>query len=166
MKTKEQITEAVNKLGVKIRTNKNSLKELHKHLNADEEILSLVDGVYLAVLTNERFMSLNTSIFTPTDVKEVALKNISNIEFDAGLLTSTLKVSSVGMVIEIVLGKQDEGIRLKNEINAAIANVNNQTSPSVDIVSQIERLAELKEKGLITETEFAEQKKKILAQSL
>lgn len=166
MKSKDQITEAVNKLGVKIRTNKNSLKELHKHLNADEEILSLVDGVYLAVLTNERFMSLNTSIFTPTDVKEVALKNISNIEFDAGLLTSTLKVSSVGMVIEIVLGKRDEGIRLKNEINAAIANVNNQTSPSVDIVSQIERLAELKEKGLITETEFAEQKKKILAQSL
>jgi hypothetical protein len=38
-------------------------------------------------------------------------------------------------------------------------------APSVDVVEQLQKLAALKDQGILTEEEFAEQKRKLLASS-
>jgi hypothetical protein len=45
-----------------------------------------------------------------------------------------------------------------------VKNIDSNPKPeAVDVVVQLEKLAALKEKGILTEEEFTEQKKKLLA---
>jgi hypothetical protein len=164
MKTTEQIKTALDKLGVTIVNNKKSLNELHKHLNEDELILSVFDTpLTLAVITNERFVRLKTQMFSPTDVKEVYLKDISNIDIDAGFLTTTVLVKSAGGNIEIIVTNKEMGNKFKSDLNEAKSKSSEPAASKVDIYTQLEKLAELNQKGILTDAEFLEQKQKLLS---
>ncbi len=165
MQTIEQVQAALDKLGVKINNNKKSLNELHKHLKDAEILLSVYDTpLTLAVITNERFLRLKTQILSPTDVKEVYLKDISNIDVDAGFLTTTVLVKSAGGIIDIVVTNKEMGNKFKSDLNEAKSKLSEPVAPKVDVYTQLEKLAELKEKGILTEAEFQEQKTKLLSQ--
>ena len=54
--------------------------------------------------------------------------------------------------------------KIKSDLNEAISNANIPAAvPQLDIYAQLEKLAELKTKGIISEAEFLEQKQKLLA---
>jgi len=168
MQTIEQVQAAINKLGVKIVNSQKSYKELHKHLKETEVILAVCDTpISLAIVTNERFLRLTTSAFSPTDVAEVYLKTITNIQVDAGFLATKLFIISAGGKIDLVVSNKEIANKLKNELNEAISKANAPVaaSPQIDIYTQLEKLAQLKEKGILTEAEFTEQKQKLLSQS-
>jgi uncharacterized protein YnzC (UPF0291/DUF896 family) len=63
--------------------------------------------------------------------------------------------------------KKDEIKSFKVQLDEAINKVKNIDSnpktETFDVVVQLEKLAALKEKGILTEEEFTEQKKKLLA---
>jgi hypothetical protein len=165
MQTVEQVQASVTKLGITIIHSKKSLNELHKHLKANEEILSICDtATSLAVVTNERFLKLTTSVFSPTDVKEVFLNNITNIDVDAGFLATKVLVKSAGGFIDLIVTKKEIGNKIKSDLNEAISKSKEPVPQQVDKFSQLEKLAELKEKGILTEAEFQEQKAKLLSQ--
>jgi hypothetical protein len=165
MQTQEQVQDAIDKIGAKIIQSRNSFNELHKHLKADEKILAVCDTpISLAVVTNERFLRLTTSILSPTDVKEVFLKDITNIDINAGFWATKVIVKSAGGFIDLAVTEQEIGNQLKNDLNDAISKLNTVIPQKVDIFTQLEKLAELKERGILTETEFQEQKTKLLSQ--
>jgi hypothetical protein len=164
MQTNEQIKKAIEKLGVTIVHNKKSANELYKHLKENETIISVFDApLSLAVITNERFVRLKTQLLSPTDVKEVYLKDISNIDIDAGFLTTTVFVKSAGGTIEIIVTNKEMANIFKRNLNDAKSKLSEPVTPKVDIISQLEKLAELKEKGILTEAEFLEQKQRLLS---
>ena len=166
MKTIEQINEAADKLGAKVSFNKKSFNELPKHIKDNEMILGIYDApISLVVITNERFLRVTTSMLSPTDIKEVYLKNISNIEIDAGFLATRLLINSAGGQIELGVSNREMANKIKSDLNEAISNANKPAAvPQLDVYAQLEKIAELKEKGILTEAEFQEQKAKLLSQ--
>ncbi len=164
MRTPEQVQNDVDKLGAKIINSKNSFKELYKHLKDNEVIVSVSDTPSaLGVVTKERFLKLTTSLLSPTDVKEVFLKNISYVEVDAGFLVSKVTIRTSGGNIELMFSDKASANNLKSKLNEAIFKANEPAAPQVDIYSQLEKLAQLKEKGILTEAEFNEQKQRLLS---
>lgn len=165
MQTAEQVQASVTKLGVTILHSKKSFNELHKHLKDSEVILSICDTpISLAVITNERFLRLTTSVFSPTDVKEVFLNNITNIDVDAGFLATKVFVKSAGGFIDVAVTNKEIGNKLKSDLNEAISKSKEPVPQKADKFAQLEKLAELKEKGILTDAEFQEQKTKLLSQ--
>lgn len=165
MKTLEQVQADAERLGVKIVSAKKSFAELHKHLKENEEILTIVDSVSLIVVTNERFLRITTSLFSPTDVKDIPLKSITNIEIDAGFLATKIWIITAGGKTDVILDKKEKANKLKDVINDAISNSDKDLSADkkVDVYEQLEKLANLKEKGVLTEEEFKIQKERLLS---
>lgn len=165
MKTLEQVQADAERLGVKIVSAKKSFAELHKHLKENEEILTIVDSVSLIVVTNERFLRITTNLFSPTDVKDIPLKSITNIEIDAGFLTTKIWIITAGGKTDVILDKKEKANKLKDVINNAISNSDKDLSADkkVDVYEQLEKLANLKEKGVLTEEEFKIQKERLLS---
>lgn len=165
MKTLEQVQADAERLGVKIVSAKKSFAELHKHLKENEEILTIVDSLSLIVVTNERFLRIKTNLFSPTDVKDIPLKSITNIEIDAGFLTTKIWIITAGGKTDVILDKKEKANKLKDVINDAISNSDKDLSADkkVDVYEQLEKLANLKEKGVLTEEEFKIQKERLLS---
>lgn len=165
MKTLEQVQADAERLGVKIVSAKKSFAELHKHLKENEEILTIVDSLSLIVVTNERFLRIKTNLFSPTDVKDIPLKSITNIEIDAGFLTTKIWIITAGGKTDVILDKKEKANKLKDVINDAISNSDKDLSADkkVNVYEQLEKLANLKEKGVLTEEEFKIQKERLLS---
>lgn len=69
--------------------------------------------------------------------------------------------SIIGWIIALMLANKPDHIKVQKQIhreNMAAAKSNNNGS----VVSEIEKLAELRDKGVLTEKEFKREKKKIL----
>jgi hypothetical protein len=169
MKTHEEIESITAKLGVKIRpVNDTSFKAVHKYVQDDETIVSILDSMgCLAVLTNKRILYVASGIFSGVDMKEIYLDKISGVKADMGIIQHDLIITSVGATMKFPTSKKDELVAFQNKLTQAMADYNKpiQQAAPVDVVSQLERLADLKTKGILTDEEFAEQKKKILSQS-
>ena len=108
-------------------------------------------------------------ILSGTDVTSTNLENINAVNLDVSLISATLNVvTTSGTKLVFVSGSKAEAKRFKESLETAIEqnkSVNKtQSNSNIDVVSQLEKLAELKSKGILTDEEFTEQKKKLLAQ--
>ena len=102
---------------------------------------------------------------------EMSLENIQSISYQTGLLFGAIEIWHGGSRMLIENCDKKTVKPFVDAVNAAIKELKenesqNASAPlsqsSDDVVSKLERLAALKEKGILTDEEFAEQKAKIL----
>ncbi len=148
------------------------------HLDGDENILHSVQGAYETKImgsesvrqgaffaTNKRLVFYAKKMIG-YDMEVFPYKSISSIEVSKGMLghkisffssgnKAVMKWISDGNVVEFVSF-------VKETITGAQSKLDNSTSAkSSDSLDALERLAALKEKGVLTEEEFNLEKKKI-----
>lgn len=176
MPTLEQVKEKVKNLdGCSRFIGKWEINELPKILCEDEDILRLSDGVYnqglgIVVATNKRVLFLNKGILS-SQIEDFGYNKISSIQCNKGLALASLVIYTAGNKAVIdSMGKEDaqyfaDCIRARISQGDSTSQIQQNGTPvgnTDDVVSKLERLAKLKEQGILTDEEFAQQKAKIL----
>lgn len=146
-------------------------------LDHDEKILAVTSGLmdgetWLATCTNRRLLFLNCGMLYGVRQVQLPLDRIQSIDHSFTIFFGSIRVwdgaSAFTMnmvlkssIIPFVRVTEEAMYKLRKEMSTP-----KQASPAppapIDIASQLTKLAELKEKGHLTEAEFQAQKKKLL----
>lgn len=156
------------------------IKRLHKVLNEGEEVRALTSGfsdgrTVLAVCTNRRVLFMDSGMFFGSRQRQMSLDRIQSITGNYVIFFGGLSITdgSSEMAVRMVLAStidsfikathdaMDEYRRYLMRENAGYINAP-ETEYVTDVATQLERLAALREKGVLTEAEFQAQKQKIL----
>ncbi|MCT2406542.1 PH domain-containing protein [Chryseobacterium antibioticum] len=145
----------------------------------------------IVVSTEKRIIFVDKKFFGGVFENEFPLHKVSSVQHDTNLMSSTLKVYTPGFTAEFKLyiksaaknffdavqnyiGRSEDQIRLQQmqvklqqqqtvpQPQQSQPNSEPKEAPAV-IFDQLEKLGKLRELGVLTEEEFAEQKKKLLA---
>ncbi|SCY91325.1 SHOCT domain-containing protein [Alkaliphilus peptidifermentans] len=119
----------------------------------------------ILTITTKRILHCSKVLFN-TKVEQIALENINNIQSQGVLLSSVLRIESLTNIMEIDLPQKDtdEITKLIHELMENIKDKPIQSSPAIDDpIVKIEKLKELKEKGILTEEEFQKKKEDLLS---
>lgn len=177
MPTLQEINEQIKNLdGFSRFFGKMEIKELPKILWEDEKIEKLVQGTYdkdmgILVATNKRLIFINKGIFK-LKVEDFPYDKISSIQYEMKLLFGEITIYTSGNRAEIEQIQKDHVRSFCEYVRARITSITEHKSSKPetiyksshdDIIEKLERLATLKEQGILTEEEFVEQKKRILA---
>jgi len=175
MPTLEVIQTQIKQLdGIEQIFGRKEIKELPNILWEDEKIENIIQGTYnngngILVATNRRLIFVDKGLVFGLKVEDFLYDKISSTQYETGLMFGKLTIFTSGnkAVIDNVIKARVRsfGDWLKAKISApkeTAPAAQNTTQPTVDIADQLERLAKLKEQGILTEEEFAQQKKKIL----
>jgi len=152
---------------------KREIKELPNILWENENVEKLIQGTYnngngILICTNKRLIFIDKGMLFGLQVEDFPLDKISSIQYSTGILLGKLTIFASGnkAVIDNVdkLQVRVFGDFVTNKINSKDKNKNliKVESSEDDIISKLERLATLKEKGILTDEEFLAQKNKIL----
>lgn len=172
-KALENNADGVNFLG------KKELKELPNILWEDELPEKVVQGFYkngngILVCTNSRLIFINKGLMS-LKVEDFPLKNISSIQYETGILMGKITIFASGNRADIGNIEKAYVRNFAEYVRAKISDSNKSSEPSQptqpmtntrasddEIIAQLERLAVLKEKGILTDEELATQKARIL----
>jgi len=154
---------------------KKEIRHLPSVLNGGETIRAVTSGVYqgntwLVTVTDQRILFLDKGMFYGVTQVELPLRHISSISYRTGLMYGELHLatSSGGRSIVKKLRKV-EVARISSIVSSLVRSAHTPSTlpstqtQSLDVVSQLERLARLMERGLLTPQEFAAQKAKLLS---
>lgn len=177
MKSLETIQEEIAKLGeVDLFGTRKEVECLPEIMKETEHILYLTSGLmddttWLVVCTEERIILLDKGMFFGMKQTEMNLEKINSISYTTGLFLGTIEIWHNGAKMVIENCEKTTVKRFTDTVKDAMEkrakSLQKSESPSVqnvvpDIVSQLERLASLMEKGILSKEEFDEQKKKLL----
>ena len=181
MRTLESIKEEIKAFGeVGLFGTAKEVAHLPEILDDDEHIKYLTSGMmdgttWLIVCTQKRIILVDYGFLFGVKQSEMALENINSITYQTGLLLGSIEIWHGGakMVIEncykwtvkLFTDAVNAAIKTLKESQQTTQSIAQPTATSAaadDVVSQLERLAALKEKGILTDEEFAVQKAKIL----
>lgn len=179
MRTLEYVNECLKTMGnLDTFGTKKEIKELPNILHDDEELLYLTSGfldgnTWLISCTNERIIFLDKGMIYGLKQKEIPLDKINSVEHSKGLMFGKITVwdGAAQFTIENIqktaldpmintINKAIKDFKNRNNNNNFVNNGNDNNSD--DLVSKLERLAKLKEQGIISEEEFQKGKDKIL----
>lgn len=181
MPTLEQIYAQINALPHKyIFYTKKEINYLPEILTDDEQVLALTSGymqytTWLITCTNRRVILLDRGMIFGLRIVQMNLDRIQSIDASYAILFGSLRFwdgassinisliwkSSIAPFIKTVRDAMDNYKKLVfHEITDGVHATGNRAT--TDIASQIERLADLREKGILTLDEFEKQKKKLL----
>ncbi|MCK5643725.1 MAG: PH domain-containing protein [Gammaproteobacteria bacterium] len=153
------------------------LKDIDRVL--DENIIDAVSGAVdgkilgkkgklngVLVLTSNRVLFYYKKMIGGYQSEEYPLNRISSINFNSGLLGSSIKIHASGNDLEMGWIPKDEGVEdfvkhVKSSMDSPTTNTSMGNQPT-DIADQLKKLADLKEQGILTEDEFTTQKAKLL----
>lgn len=147
------------------------IRALPKILDENEQIKAVTSGLmhnstWLAVCTNRRLIFLNCRMLIGLQQVQMPLDRIQSIDhrftlcfgsisFYDGVNVFTMNMVLQSSIMPFVKVTEEMMHQLKKPQTPAKETGN-------DIASQLSKLAELKEKGYLTEDEFQAQKKKLL----
>lgn len=141
-------------------------------LNDNEQPLAIASGMmdgntWLITLTNQRVIFLDKGMLFGVKQVDISLKDVVSVGGKTGMLLGSITISTSGQNYTIKDVAKTSVIPFTNLVNSTRNNLNinsNQSTSSAgtDIVAQLEKLALLKEKGVLTEEEFQQQKSRIL----
>lgn len=167
------VADAVKRLGKMGRLyGRKEVRHLHHLLRGAERVIILGRGSYnkkqgLVVLTNERLFFFEKSLLGQETVEDFALKAITSLETGKKMTGERLVVHISGNRSEItnmIHGQADEITReFRRLMTAREAPSPARTTAPQDPLEQLERLASLHEKGLITAEEFEQKKADLLS---
>jgi Bacterial PH domain/Short C-terminal domain len=147
------------------------VRHLHHLLRATERVIILGQGQYekkqdLIVLTNERLFFFEKSLLGQETVEEFSLKSIISLETGKKMTGERLVVHVSGNRNEIkgmIHGQADEIVRqfrkLKAEHEAALTSL---PARADDPLTQLEKLASMLDRGVISADEFEEKKAELM----
>lgn len=152
------------------------IKALPGILKPNEVLLAATKGWYkngvgLLCATASRIIFINKGIFS-LKVEEFSLKSVSSISSETGLITAKIKIFASGNNAEIEQAPKPDAKRFVDEVSKMLEAreqprvvqevSNNQQKSNEDIYEQLEKLAALKDKGIVTEEEFLAKKAQLL----
>lgn len=151
---------------------KKELNYLPELLQEGEQVLCFSSGLmdnktWLLALTDTRIIFINKGIIYGTTHSITNLDKVNSIEGNTGLIFGDIAMND-GAVMRKITNVPKKTV--KNFVNAAqdammkLRNkASQQSAPASDnVADQLMKLAELKEKGILSEDEFNTQKAKIL----
>lgn len=145
-------------------------------LNEGEQVIvftsALMDGnTWLIVLTDLRIIFLDKGMIYGLKQVSISLAKVNGISGSTGLLFGKIEIND-GAVIRKIENVWKKTVRnFTNLAQNAIEAYNDKSKGIVqqvasqqdDIIAKLEKLAFLKEKGILSEEEFQEQKMRILS---
>lgn len=174
MTTTEQIEKQLKTMdGASRLLGRKEIKELPNILWDDETLEKMAQGMYnrkqgLLVATNWRLIFLDKGLVYGLRVEDFPYDKISSIQYETGMAFGRITIYTYGNKATIQqLPKQlarDFAEFVRAHINRSDPSDQSAGSPTDDIPTQLEKLAKLKEQGILTQDEFDTQKKKILEQ--
>jgi hypothetical protein len=154
---------------------KKEIKELPNILAQNEEIKYVTSGLldgntWLITCTNKRILFLDKGMVYGLKQMEIPLEKINSIGCTKGLLLGKIEIwdgASKKMVDAVANNTVKIFVDAVNDAREVLKDNNSEhktSEPTVqnDIVSQLERITALKEKGILNDDEFQMQKQKIL----
>lgn len=169
-----EIKTTISKLNPSV-VNKREVSELPSILMSDEVIEKINSGILdegkgvsgngLLVATNYRVIFIDKpTLGFGIKMEDFQYDKISSVSVETGFLKGVLKIVCSGNTakINLVTGAKEfsEFVRQKTMSKPTI--IQHQSNNEPDILSQIEKLADLKEKGILTDEEFNSKKASLL----
>ncbi len=149
------------------------IKELPAILWEDEQVEHMVQGIYnngLGALfaTNKRLLFVDKGMLFGLKVEDFPYDKVTSIQYETGMLQGKLTIFASGNRAEITnCGKAlvrgiAEYVRARIS-SAQVSKASLSPARGDDVISKLERLARLKEQGILSDDEFLQQKARILA---
>lgn len=176
MPSQKEIDDAFRRMsGTEKFLGRREIKELPQILWEDELPEIAIQGLYnnkngLLVATNKRLVFVDKGMFSLT-VEDFPYDKVTSLQYNTGLMFGGLEIYASGNKAEIKQVNKDQVKPFAEYVRARITKAAphaSYTPPSIsnsgndDMISQLERLAKLKEQGILTDDEFLAQKKIIL----
>lgn len=152
------------------------IKKLRYILSADERIIAITDAQFLNTLdagillvTPIRLISVSKSMFSSAKISEYPNEMIQSVSFVSNSRSPIIKLHTADRIVEFECydDKTDAEMfydKIKNIYNKEPqkleTSIPNEFSGA--LIEQLEQLGKLRENGVLTGEEFAEQKKKLL----
>lgn len=145
------------------------INELPNILAENEFVDNIVQGTYnngqgILVSTNRRLVFIDKGLIYGLKVEDFPLDKISSIQYETGLIFGEIKIHTTGNLAKIEniekASARNFSEFVRNKLSQPKESNSQISQPS--ILDQIEKLAKLKENGILSEDEFSEQKKKLL----
>jgi hypothetical protein len=139
-----------------------------------ENIRALTSGLYegntwLVTVTDQRLLFLDKGMLYGLKQIEMPLRQISSISHKTGMIFGELHIAtSSGKSVVKQIPKTDV-VKIATVVSELVRGSHTppvgpaQSAVATDVASQLERLAALMEKGVLTPAEFATQKAKLLS---
>jgi hypothetical protein len=145
------------------------VKSLPKILQEDESIIYAVTGHSwgsngLFLTTNKRLLFVDKQLFS-AKTKEFSYSSITSLESDSGLALAKIIVRTSGGSFTIKGVKKNQSKPFIEAVRDKMSSTLDQDSTATEnpTLSQLERLAKLREQGALTEDEFNQEKQALLA---
>ena len=128
----------------------------------------------MLVATNSRVIFVDKGLIYGVRVEDFAYDQLTSIEYKTGMIFGKITMFAAGNRAVISQIPKEPAKDFADYVRARISNASPQASvtptrpplspqePGQDFIAQLERLGDLKERGILTEEEFLAQKKKIL----
>jgi hypothetical protein len=118
------------------------------------------------VLTERRLLFFKDG-WTGKTSEDFPREKVSSVQFSAGLLIGRITVFASGNKAEITNVNKHDGKRIVDNMRARLSEPTSEAEPvappPADPVEQIRKLGELRDAGVITESEFEEKKRDLLS---
>ncbi|EOI3476386.1 PH domain-containing protein [Cronobacter dublinensis] len=146
-------------------------------LKSGEQPLAIASGMmdgntWLITLTNKRVIFLDKGMIFGVKQVDINLNSIVSVGGKTGLLLGEIMISTSGQNYTIKNVMKGSVIPFTNLVNETMETLNTPAQPQQEPnkatqtfdeqMSKIERLAEMKEEGILSEEEFQQQKQRIL----
>lgn len=180
--TKDQLKDEFKRLSALVGdapfATKKEFYHLPEILRHGEEVIAIASGAmggntWLITLTERRVIFLDKGMVWGVKQVDVNLDDIVSVGGKTGMLLGEITISTSGQNYTISNVFKKAVIPFTNLVNDTKDKIKNVVAPSSDsrltepqndVVGQLERLASLKERGILSEAEFTQQKTKILSQ--
>ncbi len=152
------------------------IRALPEILDTNESVRAVTSGMmggctWLAVCTERRLIFLNRRMFFGLRQVQMMLDRVQSIDHDFTVFFGNIRVFDGVTVFMLNMVLKDSIMPFVKVTEEMIHAQRKQAQPkaapslqaSADVAGQLAKLAELKEKGYLTEAEFQEQKKKLLS---
>lgn len=147
------------------------IKELPNILAPTEIIDNVAQGTYnngqgILVSTNRRLLFVDKGMLYGLKVEDFPLDKISSIQYETGLLLGGIKIHTSGNIAKIENVEKASARSFAEFVRDKLSQPKEQINTTIvskpNVLDQIEKLAKLKESGILSDEEFSEQKKKLL----
>lgn len=154
--------------GAKSWVARREVKELPNVLAADEPIEMLVTGRYerrngVLVATDRRAVFVDKGMLGGARVESFPYERIGSVQYETGMVFGKLKIMATGNSAEIDLCPKAVVQEMAQCLNSHLLKGQpSAAAPPASGTDELEKLAELRDKGILTEEEFTAKKRQVL----
>ncbi|MBS2782699.1 PH domain-containing protein [Aeromonas salmonicida] len=155
---------------------KKELAHLPEILLDGERVISFTSGMmdgntWLITLTDKRIVFLDKGLLYGLKQVVIDLDKVNAVSGETGLLLGSISIQDGATTHTIKNVQKKTVVNFTNKIRDALEErkrpqsshlTSTNSAEATDVISQLERLASLKEKGILSQDEFEQQKSKLI----